>query len=191
MNTNTKKYLRKITGLLLVAGLAASQGQAASAQAVTDARAAMKNADYATMVSTLDPYLKTNSTDQEARLLRAIGRAGVVAKDNGAAFLTKIGATRVTLDPLGSASQIEYKNIPVNKTGTPWVKNGDSYTLPVPTRIDRVYHTFTDWPATRLTVFLTSGLSVGPKLTIFGGVMSFTVAMPRVSCPAVLLTRTL
>ncbi|MDR1281480.1 MAG: immunoglobulin domain-containing protein [Opitutaceae bacterium] len=152
---NTKKYLRKITGILLVAGLAASQGQAASAQAITDARAAMKNADYATMVSTLDPYLKTNSTDQEARLLRAIGRAGVVAKDNGAAFLTKIGATRVTLDPLGSASQIEYKNIPVNKTGTPWVKNGDSYTLPAPTSIDRVYRNTTEQART-ITLLLDS-----------------------------------
>jgi hypothetical protein len=123
----------KFAAGLLAVLLAAAHVSAASV-AISTARNAMRTADYVSMVSTLDTYLAANPSAadaQEARLLRAIGRAGVIAKNNLPAFLIQKGATSATLDPFAGneALSIEFPMCPQTSTGKPWTKSGDSYSL--------------------------------------------------------------
>jgi hypothetical protein len=123
-----------LAALALVLALAAAPVRAASV-AITNARNSMHNADYASMVTTLDAYLAANpsaSDAQEARLLRAIGRAGTVVKNNTRTFLIQKGATAATLDLLNHNSTVEFPMRPKNKTGKAWTKNGNNYSLPAP-----------------------------------------------------------
>ena len=72
--------------------------------AVSDARAALAAGDFAAMKSALDPVLDGAPADtpayDDARVLRAIARVGLVASDSVPGFLrTKFGANVARLDP--------------------------------------------------------------------------------------------
>ncbi|MDR2675624.1 MAG: hypothetical protein LBC18_12410, partial [Opitutaceae bacterium] len=130
----------KLAAGLLAVLLAAAHSPAASV-AITTARNAMRAADYNSMVSTLDTYLAASpgaADAQEARLLRAIGRAGVIAKSSLPAFLIQKGATAAAFDPFDGVT-VEFPTRPAATIGTPWEKNGDSYTRPFLTNDDDNY----------------------------------------------------
>lgn len=123
----------KLRSLKCAAGFLAAVLGATHTMAVTPeintARNAMRNADYQSMVSTLNPYVASHPADQEARLLRAIGTAGVVAKSNFPAFLMQKGATRVKIDPFDKSSA-DFPVRPTMSVGYPWEQSGGGYSIP-------------------------------------------------------------
>ncbi|MBC8009129.1 MAG: immunoglobulin domain-containing protein [Burkholderiales bacterium] len=122
MNQNSRLRLLATLGLAFVFSLSLQ------ADAVSDARTALAEGDFAAMKTGLDARLLDAPDDAPAAVLRAIARLGFAAENDLPSFLrNKLGAKVATIDFAANEFDVIFPKTLVYGTAKPFAVSGASY----------------------------------------------------------------